>query len=72
MPIEEDSGHWFLMVINIEERKIYQLDPFLTDSKIEGRQQQIKKVVCVVVIITNIAFQGEWLYKVFFLFFFVG
>lgn len=44
VPIEEDSGHWFLMVINIEERKIYQLDPFLTDSKIEGRQQQIRKV----------------------------
>jgi Ulp1 family protease len=56
VPIEEDSGHWFLMVINIEERKIYQLDPFLTDSKIEGSQQQITKVVCVDMIITEIAF----------------
>lgn len=59
MPIEEDSGHWFLMVINVEERRIYQLDTFLIDSKIEGRQQQITKVVCVVLIITEITFEGE-------------
>jgi len=45
VPIEEEYSHWFLMVIHIVERRIYHLDTFLVVSKIECRQQQIRKIV---------------------------
>jgi hypothetical protein len=48
VPIEDENGHWFLMVIHIPERRIYHLDTFMVDGKKEIRRQQIKKVVSII------------------------
>ncbi|WJX68066.1 hypothetical protein P8452_52475 [Trifolium repens] len=48
IPMEDACGHWFLMVIHIEERKIYHLDSFLVAGQIEGRRQQIRKIASVI------------------------
>ncbi|WJX55904.1 hypothetical protein P8452_41621 [Trifolium repens] len=44
VPIREKTGHWFLMVVHIEERKIYHLDSHLLVDKIDSRHQKIKKI----------------------------
>jgi Ulp1 family protease len=46
--MEDACGHWFLMVIHIEERKIYHLDSYLVAGQIDGRRQQIGKIVSLV------------------------
>ncbi|WJX74511.1 hypothetical protein P8452_58157 [Trifolium repens] len=47
IPMEDACGHWFLMVIHIEERKIYHLDSYLVVGQIDGRRQQIRKIAAV-------------------------
>ncbi|WJX10126.1 hypothetical protein P8452_00884 [Trifolium repens] len=44
VPIEEESGHWFLMVIHIEERKVYHLDSHLVAEKVGERHRKMKKI----------------------------
>ncbi|KAK2425178.1 ubiquitin-specific protease ESD4 [Trifolium repens] len=44
VPIRDDSCHWFLMVVHVEERKIYHLDSHLLLDKIDSRHQMMKKI----------------------------
>jgi Ulp1 family protease len=46
VPIEEVlEGHWYLMVVHIEERRIYHVDSNLTDGNKGGRRLTIHKIV---------------------------
>ncbi|KAK2397964.1 hypothetical protein QL285_059479 [Trifolium repens] len=46
VPIEDrENHHWYLMVIHIEERKIYHLDIHFLDSTIATRHAKIHYVV---------------------------
>ncbi|KAK2429542.1 hypothetical protein QL285_027971 [Trifolium repens] len=44
VPIRDDTSHWFLMVVHVEERKIYHLDSHLLLDKIDSRHQMMKKI----------------------------
>ncbi|MCH98276.1 Ulp1 protease family carboxy-terminal domain protein [Trifolium medium] len=54
VPIEETRGHWYLMVISIDDQKIYQLDSHPRDDLVEGRQRTIRNIVCIVTVFDNL------------------
>lgn len=46
VPVEDVGlGHWYLVVINVEEGKVYQLDTYLPDDKVFERRLTIHKIV---------------------------
>ncbi|KAJ1383301.1 Ulp1 protease family, C-terminal catalytic domain [Sesbania bispinosa] len=44
VPIQEYGGHWFLMVISLEERHVYYLDYYVDTEHINGRLERISAV----------------------------
>ena len=45
IPIEEIDGHWFLMVVAMNELAIYHVDSFPDANVIEERQGRIRALV---------------------------
>lgn len=45
MPVEDNYGNWFMMVIAIEEKKIYLLDSNLPDVVVDSRRVNIRRIV---------------------------
>jgi len=46
----DEIGHWFLMLLHVEERNIYLLDSYLVVKKVQERQELIKKIVCAYIV----------------------
>lgn len=45
VPIHEYGGHWYLMVVCLENSVIYHLDCNITDDTIGHRRENIKTIV---------------------------
>jgi len=41
----DEIGHWFLMVVAVEDRKLYLLDSHLVAMKVDERHRLLKKIV---------------------------
>lgn len=46
VPIEELTGHWYLMVMCLENQVIYHLDTYNTVDTNERREDNMKAIVC--------------------------
>ncbi|MCH80505.1 Ulp1 protease family carboxy-terminal domain protein [Trifolium medium] len=58
VPIEDSRGHWYLMVISTENRKIYHLDTHLREDFVEERQQTIRNICSALAKIVDIVYDG--------------
>ncbi|RHN38519.1 putative Ulp1 protease family catalytic domain-containing protein [Medicago truncatula] len=58
VPIEDSRGHWSLMVISIDDSKIYQLDSHLTVDVREGRRKTIRDIGAALAKLIEIVYDG--------------
>ena len=56
IPIYEDTSHWYLMVICINDKKFYHLDSNMTLEFVEDRRQVIRTKVGATIIYNSIWF----------------
>ncbi|KAJ1390845.1 Ulp1 protease family, C-terminal catalytic domain [Sesbania bispinosa] len=45
VPIQEETGHWYLAVISLAEKVIYHMDPNVSPKDLEDRQRTIRVLV---------------------------
>lgn len=48
VPLHEDNGHWFLMVLSVLQRKVYKLDSNPNKAMTLERETRMHDVVCII------------------------
>lgn len=58
VPIEDNRGHWYLMVISIDDAKIYQCDSYLRTEDLEERRINMRNIGVALSKMIEIVFDG--------------
>lgn len=59
VPIVDEIGHWFLMVVAVEDRKLYLLDSHLVATKVDERHRLLKKIAGVLSLMVLSIYEAE-------------